>query len=225
MSTIDRGTRVGMRPAYSHGFRAVVDLAANDFCGCALVLDNNYEHEITHFLGPESKAVTLAMGEAERLYRMCSWGLFVEWHRMQVFAIQGGHIRRVAFFRGPYRYRPEDFSAEHIDHQRTYRYDVAGNGPTCDWQVTMRPARLVNREGFPHAAPLIVLHMQASMEVTGVLSAPESSELHDVPIHGSATTGVILNLSGENPDLRYLDRKSTRLNSSHTDLARMPSSA
>ena len=54
---------------------------------------------------------------------------------------------------------------------------------------------------------------------------PNGNSAIIVSLHADYKDGEIKLLKGELTDYAWVDRKSTRLNSSHTDISRMPSSA
>ena len=64
--------------------------------------------------------------------------------------------------------------------------------------------------------------------VLGAIPTATTSTLGGVKVDGSTITinnGVISSIPVFTKQLNFVDRKSTRLNSSHTDISRMPSSA
>ena len=69
-----------------------------------------------------------------------------------------------------------------------------------------------------HGKALCVARPGSTAEVAAVVKACVAAGVSIVPQGGN--TGMVV---GSTPDTR--DRKSTRLNSSHTDISRMPSSA
>ena len=67
-----------------------------------------------------------------------------------------------------------------------------------------------------HAAPLIILHGSEDGQIRAIIEAFALGQMRTAALSSTATKW----LSDERAD-----RKSTRLNSSHTDISRMPSSA
>ena len=93
------------------------------------------------------------------------------------------------------------------------------------------PAAVFAADAYP-SKPIRVIVTQTSgsnMDVTARLVTPKMSELlgQQIVINNRGGAGGLLGaqIGARSVADGYTDRKSTRLNSSHTDISRMPSSA